>query len=111
MFDHHTGTERPAATLSGGESFLAALALALGLADAVQARAGGRPLEAIFIDEGFGGLDPESLDLALSALSRLTDSGRQVGIISHVAELRERIDARLHVTGGQRGSRVEIRTP
>jgi exonuclease SbcC len=111
VFDHHTGTERPAATLSGGESFLAALALALGLADAVQARAGGRPLEAIFIDEGFGGLDPESLDLALSALSRLTDSGRQVGIISHVAELRERIDARLHVTGGQRGSRVEIRTP
>ncbi len=111
VFDHHTGTERPAATLSGGESFLAALALALGQADAVQARAGGRPLEAIFIDEGFGGLDPESLDLALSALSRLTDSGRQVGIISHVAELRERIDARLHVTGGQRGSRLEIRTP
>ena len=108
VLDSYTGSERAVSTLSGGESFLAALALALGLADAVQARAGGIELEAIFIDEGFGGLDPEALDLALEALMRLKDSGRLVGIISHVAELKERIDARLEVVPSRGGSALRV---
>ncbi len=106
VFDRVLGTERGVHTLSGGESFLAALALALGLADAVSARAGGRAMEAIFVDEGFGGLDPESLDLALDALSRLHAAGRMVGIISHVGELKERISTRIEVVRTPRGSRL-----
>lgn len=106
VIDHETQVERPVATLSGGESFLAALALALGLADAVRARAGGVLLDAIFLDEGFAGLDPEALDLALATLQELMDSGRMVGIISHVDELKERIPHGLEVKSGRRGSRV-----
>ena len=106
VIDHETQVERPAATLSGGESFLAALALALGLADAVRARAGGVMLDAIFLDEGFAGLDPEALDLALATLQELMDSGRMVGIISHVDELKERIGQGLEVISGRGGSRV-----
>src|SRR5579884_1963181 len=90
--------------MSGGESFLASLSLALGLADVVQSRAGGIRLETIFVDEGFGTLDPESLDLATRALQDLQQGGRLVGIISHVTELKEWIDARLEITAGQRGS-------
>jgi DNA repair protein SbcC/Rad50 len=90
IFDHHTGTSRPAATLSGGEGFLASLSLALGLADVVQSRSGGIRMETLFIDEGFGTLDPESLDFALRTLIDLQQTGRLVGVISHVAELRER---------------------
>jgi exonuclease SbcC len=104
VFDANTGYARPAETLSGGESFLASLSLALGLADVVQARAGGIRMETMFIDEGFGGLDSETLDGTISALMNVFKDGRLVGIISHVAELRERIDARLEVRHTQRGS-------
>ena len=104
VFDSHTGTCRPVATLSGGESFLASLSLALGLADVVQAYSGGIYLETMFVDEGFGTLDPEALDQAMSALEELQAGGRLVGIISHVPELKERITARLEVVPGSRGS-------
>jgi exonuclease SbcC len=111
VVDEYTGQERAVATLSGGESFLAALALALGLADVVQAYAGGIHLEAVFVDEGFGSLDPEALDLAIRALTDLHQSGRMVGIISHVPELRECIDSRLEVTGGRSGSTARVIHP
>jgi exonuclease SbcC len=104
IFDTYTGTSRPVTSLSGGESFLAALSLALGLADIVQSNAGGIRLETIFIDEGFGSLDAEALDLAFQALSNLGLGGRLVGIISHVTELRERIDTRLEVVSDRKGS-------
>lgn len=104
VFDQHTGSTRAVATLSGGESFLASLALALGLSDVVQAAAGGIRLDAIFVDEGFGTLDPEALDAAIRALKDLQQAGRMVGIISHVAELKEWIDARLEVLPSPRGS-------
>ena len=104
VFDQYTGCARPANTLSGGESFLASTALALGLADTVQAYAGGVRLDTIFIDEGFGTLDSETLDTVLRVLSSLQESGRLVGIISHVPELRERITTRLHVNKTHRGS-------
>lgn len=104
VYDAWTGSARPAATLSGGESFMAALALALGLAEVVQAHAGGIHLETVFVDEGFGSLDDESLDLAIATLMGLGAEGRLVGVISHVAELRERIDARLEISGGRDGS-------
>lgn len=109
--DSATGTVRAPVTLSGGETFLASLALALGLADVVQAHAGGVRLETIFVDEGFGGLDAEALDNALAALVDLQRAGKRVGIISHVAELRERIDARLEVVPGPRGSHVRLVVP
>ena len=104
VYDSYTGTSRPVSTLSGGETFLAALSLALGLADVVQAYAGGLRMETIFVDEGFGSLDPESLDLAVRALMDLQRGNRLVGIISHVPELRERIDVRLEVRPTRRGS-------
>ncbi|NLD91981.1 MAG: AAA family ATPase [Fibrobacter sp.] len=108
VFDSYTGTKRPVTTLSGGESFLAALSLALGLADIVQSYAGGIRLETIFIDEGFGSLDSEALDLALKTLSDLGQGGRLVGIISHVTELRERIETRLEVITGKSGSSTQF---
>ncbi len=111
VFDAYTGTTRPAASLSGGESFLASLSLALGLADVVQSYAGGVYLETMFVDEGFGSLDPESLDLALQALLDLQEGGRLVGIISHVPELRERIDTRLEITAGRGGSSARFVVP
>lgn len=104
VFDNYTGNMRGVRTLSGGETFLASLALALGLADVVQAYSGGMHLDTIFIDEGFGSLDPESLDFAMQALLDLQRGGRLVGIISHVPELRERIDARLEITATDKGS-------
>lgn len=104
VFDAHTGMARPAATLSGGEGFLASLALALGLCDVVQSHTGGIHLDTIFIDEGFGTLDPEALDLAMRALEDLQAGGRLVGMISHVSELKERVGARLEVSAGRRGS-------
>lgn len=103
VFDHYSGYARPVATLSGGESFLASLALALGLADVVQAYAGGTRLDTMFIDEGFGTLDEDTLDVALKALFELQKSGRLIGIISHVEELRSRIPARLEVTKTRSG--------
>jgi exonuclease SbcC len=111
VYDAWTGLTRPVATLSGGETFMAALSLALGLAEVVQAHAGGIRLETVFVDEGFGSLDEESLDRALDALMSLKSSGRLVGIISHVAELRERIDARLEVTAGKTGSFARFVVP
>jgi len=108
VFDAHTGTSRPVNTLSGGESFIASLSLALGLSDVVQAYAGGIKLETIFVDEGFGSLDPESLDLAFRALIDLQQGGRLVGIISHVPELKERVDVRLEIAPSNRGSKVKF---
>ncbi|OCA81514.1 ATP-dependent dsDNA exonuclease [Bacillus sp. FJAT-27225] len=108
VFDQYTAQERHVKTLSGGESFKASLSLALGLADVVQAHAGGVSLETMFIDEGFGTLDPESLDQAIDTLIDIQSSGRLVGIISHVPELKERIDARLEVTSTQAGSKTEF---
>lgn len=102
--DGYTGMTRPVATLSGGEGFQAALSLALGLAETVQAYAGGLRLDAIFIDEGFGSLDPEALELAVDTLIDLQRGGRLVGVISHVPELKARIDVRLEVTAGRSGS-------
>ncbi|HID45040.1 MAG TPA: SMC family ATPase, partial [Chromatiaceae bacterium] len=104
--DAFSGKTRPVATLSGGESFMAALALALGLSEVVQAYAGGIRLDALFVDEGFGSLDPESLDLAINTLLDLQSGGRMVGIISHVPELKERIDIRLDIETDRSGSRV-----
>jgi exonuclease SbcC len=97
--------------LSGGESFQAALSLALGLADVVQAYAGGVMLDTIFIDEGFGSLDEEALDLAINTLIDLQSKGRLVGVISHVAEMKERIDAQLIVSSGERGATAKFRVP
>ncbi|MEK5522772.1 AAA family ATPase [Heyndrickxia sp. FSL W8-0423] len=108
IFDQYTGQERHVKTLSGGESFKASLALALGLADVVQQHSGGVSLETMFIDEGFGTLDPESLDQAIESLMDIQNSGRLVGIISHVPELKERIDARLEVYSSQNGSKTEF---
>jgi exonuclease SbcC len=104
VMDNYTGLSRKAVTLSGGESFLASLALALGLAEVVQSYAGGVHLDTIFIDEGFGSLDPDALDDALGILMDLQKNGRLIGIISHIPELKERIDARLEIKSGVRGS-------
>jgi len=104
VLDSYTGTTRPVNTLSGGEGFMASLALALGLADVVQSYAAGIRLETIFVDEGFGTLDEEAMDKALETLMKLGEGGRLVGIISHVPELRGRIDARLEVRPTEKGS-------
>ncbi len=106
VFDNYTGRARHVRTLSGGESFKASLALALGLADVVQSYAGGISLDTMFVDEGFGTLDPESLDNAIQCLIDLQKGGRLVGIISHVPELKERIDARLEITPAKEGSKA-----
>ena len=104
VIDHYVGQTRPVNTLSGGESFMAALALALGLADVISRLAGASSLDTMFIDEGFGTLDEESLELAVKTLLNLQDTGRLVGIISHVKELREQIPARLEITSTNKGS-------
>lgn len=104
VYDAHTGKMRPVSTLSGGEGFLASLSLALGLADVVQAYTGGIFLDTLFVDEGFGSLDSEALDLALQTLYDLQTGGRMVAIISHVSDLQERIDARLEVSSTRTGS-------
>lgn len=112
VIDHYNGTERSVKTLSGGESFQASLSLALGLSDEIQASAGGIRLDSMFVDEGFGSLDEESLEQALKALNSLADGRRLVGIISHVSELKERIDNKIIVTkqcGGEGvGSSIRI---
>ncbi|MES2965144.1 MAG: SMC family ATPase [Bdellovibrionota bacterium] len=108
--DAFTGTTRGTASLSGGEGFLASLALALGLADVVQMHLGGVRLEAVFVDEGFGTLDPESLELAMRVLADLQAGGRLVGIISHVPELRDQIARRLAVRKTVDGSEIAWET-
>ena len=110
VVDHYNGTERSVKTLSGGESFKASLALALGLSDEVQMSTGIQ-LDTLFVDEGFGSLDPESLNQAYNTLAGLTEGNRLVGIISHVAELKERIDRQILVTKEKTGgSRAVIIT-
>lgn len=104
VIDHYNGTERSVKTLSGGESFKASLALALGLSDEVQSSAGGIRLETMFIDEGFGSLDDESLSQAMSVLNSLAQGKCLVGIISHVSSLKERIEKQIVVTKGKTGS-------
>ncbi|HXF02884.1 MAG TPA: SMC family ATPase [Arthrobacter sp.] len=104
--DEWTGQRRDTATLSGGESFMASLALALGLADVVQAEAGGVDIETLFVDEGFGSLDEQALEQVMDALEGLRDGGRVIGLVSHVAEMKQRIGAQLQVTKGRHGSSV-----
>nr|WP_315025003.1 SMC family ATPase [uncultured Aminipila sp.] len=109
VIDHYNGSERSVKTLSGGESFKASLSLALGLSDEIQSSAGGIQLDTMFVDEGFGSLDEESLNQAIKALAGLTEGKRLVGIISHVAELKEKIDKQIVVTKEKTGgSKVAI---
>lgn len=112
VVDHYNGTTRSASTLSGGESFMASLSLALGLSDEIQATAGGVQIDAMFVDEGFGSLDEETLEQAMQAMQSLADDGgRIVGIISHVAELQNRIDRQILVTKEKSGgstARIKI---
>ena len=111
VIDHHNGSIRSVKTLSGGESFKASLSLALGLSDEIQSSAGGIKLDTMFVDEGFGSLDEESLQQAMKALINLTEGNRLVGIISHVSELKEKIDKQIVVTKDKSGcSKVEIVT-
>jgi exonuclease SbcC len=105
--DNWTGIDRDTATLSGGETFLASLALALALADVVCAEAGGTRLESLFIDEGFGSLDEATLDEVMDVLDSLREGGRVVGIVSHVAELRQRIPTRIQVRKHENGSTLD----
>ena len=110
VIDHVNGSSRDVRTLSGGESFMASLALALGLSDEIQSGAGGVRLDTLFVDEGFGSLDSQTLEQAIGVLASLTEGNRLVGIISHVEELSRRIDKKLIVTKNRAGmSRAEIR--
>ena len=109
VIDHYNGSIRGVETLSGGESFKASLSLALGLADEIQSSAGGVELDTMFVDEGFGSLDDESLEQAMRALADLTEGRRLVGVISHVEALKERIDRKIVVTKArEQGSSVQI---
>ena len=109
VIDHYNGSERSVKSLSGGESFKASLSLALGMSDEIQSSAGGIQLDTMFVDEGFGSLDEESLQQAMRALASLTEGNRLVGIISHVAELKEKIDKQIIVTKDKTGgSRVDL---
>ncbi|MEE3395442.1 MAG: SbcC/MukB-like Walker B domain-containing protein, partial [Candidatus Onthomonas sp.] len=108
VLDVNTGKQRDSASLSGGESFLVSLALALGLSDVVQNHAGGKQLDALFIDEGFGSLDDSALDKAIDVLNQLTEGNRLVGIISHVSRLEESIPQKIRVRNGERGSSLSV---
>lgn len=108
VVDHYNGTVRSVRTLSGGESFLASLALALGLSDEVQSSAGGIRLDTMFVDEGFGSLDEQALQQALQALASLTGGNRLIGLISHVAELKDRIDRQIVITKQRAGGSTAV---
>ncbi|PRY46745.1 AAA family ATPase [Umezawaea tangerina] len=108
VLDDYSGQQRPAKTLSGGESFLASLSLALGLADVVAAETGGALLDTLFVDEGFGTLDADTLDLVMNTLDELRAGGRVVGLVSHVEELRQRIPTRLRVRKARTGSTLQL---
>jgi len=108
VHDGYTGERRPVSMLSGGKGFMTALSLAPGLSDVAQSASGGRHLETLLIDEGFGSLDQEALDRAMEALSDLKDTGRFVGVISHVSELKQRISTRLEVEQTQEGSALSM---
>ncbi|MCX6498223.1 MAG: SMC family ATPase [Arthrobacter sp.] len=108
VVDQWTGQRRDTATLSGGESFMASLALALGLADVVQMESGGVDIETLFVDEGFGSLDEQSLEQVMDALEGLRDGGRVVGLVSHVAGMKQRITTQLQVVKGRNGSTLHI---
>ena len=108
VIDHYNGSERSVNTLSGGETFKASLSLALGLSDEIQSAAGGIRLDTMFVDEGFGSLDEESLSQAMRALAGLTQANRLVGIISHVSELKERIDKQIVVTKEPSGGSTAV---
>ena len=111
VMDYHCGRQRPVATLSGGEAFLASLALALGLSETISDEAGGVSIDTLFVDEGFGSLDPAALDQAIRTLMQLGEGSRLVGIVSHVSELRDRIPKQIVVTGSQdKGSSVRMIT-
>ncbi|MBF4993534.1 SMC family ATPase [Arthrobacter gandavensis] len=110
VIDDWTGVRRDTSTLSGGESFMASLALALGLADVVQQESGGTSMETLFVDEGFGSLDEEALEQVMDALEGLRDGGRVVGLVSHVSEMKQRISAQLQISRGRNGSTVSYRT-
>ena len=111
MLDNATGQTRPSGSLSGGEGFFTSLALALGLSDVVQNHAGGRQMDALFIDEGFGTLSDDVLDRALEVLDLLTEGERLVGIISHVDRLGESIPQKILVRSGERGSTLTLEIP
>lgn len=108
VLDMATGRQRSSKSLSGGETFLVSLALALGLSDVVQSHAGGRKLDALFIDEGFGSLDSDTLDTALYVLNQLTEGSCLVGIISHVGRLEESIPQKIRIRNNGRGSRLQF---
>ena len=112
VIDHYCGMERSVKSLSGGETFIAALSLALGFSEEIQATAGGIVLDTLYVDEGFGTLDEEALQQALKALNGLTEGNRLIGIISHVEELRKNLEKQVVVTkagkSSRRGSSVEI---
>ena len=108
VMDYYTGKARPVKTLSGGESFKASLSLALGLSDVIQAMSGGIKVDVLFVDEGFGALDGESLDQACETMQSLVESNRMIGIISHVQELRERISNQIVVERTSGGSTVKV---
>lgn len=108
VVDQWTGVSRDTATLSGGESFMASLSLALGLSDVVQHESGGMDMETLFVDEGFGSLDEQSLEQVMDALEGLRDGGRMVGLVSHVAEMKQRIPMHLHVLKGRAGSTLTV---
>jgi len=108
VVDQWTGHRRDTSTLSGGESFMASLSLALGLADVVQQESGGVEIETLFVDEGFGSLDEQSLEQVMDALEGLRDGGRVVGLVSHVAEMKQRIGMQLQVLKGRNGSTLRI---
>jgi exonuclease SbcC len=112
VYDDYSGESRSVATLSGGESFMAALSLALGLSDVVQAQTGGIALDTLFVDEGFGTLDSDALELAVSTLMDLQQAGRMVGIISHVSELKEQMDIRIDLSKSSQGvSSLKVVSP